>query len=156
MLRLCCAHHNTQISSWASCCHDLLQESVERGYKQGKEVMYDFEEKINIVVFPGLQDGPHNHTITRLTVALKQATTGEYKAYQEQVLSNCSKFAQTLMKRGYELVSGGNDNHLVLLNLKPKGIDGSRVEKVLEAVYRGRRLISNKANVYFGQGAGTA
>ncbi|KAL8148754.1 hypothetical protein AgCh_005933 [Apium graveolens] len=65
-----------------------------------------------------------------------QATTGEYKAYQEQVLSNCSKFAQTLMKRGYELVSGGNDNHLVLLNLKPKGIDGSRVEKVLEAVYR--------------------
>ncbi|XP_074370147.1 serine hydroxymethyltransferase 1, mitochondrial-like [Apium graveolens] len=98
-------------------------------------VMYDFEEKINMAVFPGLQGGSHNHTITGLEFELKQAKTGEYKAYQEQVLSNCSKFAQTLMKRGYELVSSGTDNHLVLVNLKPKGIDSFRVEKVLEAVH---------------------
>ncbi|NBH36914.1 hypothetical protein D3Z58_26335, partial [Clostridiaceae bacterium] len=85
----------------------------------------------------------HNHTITGLAVALKQATTPEYKAYQEQVLSNCAKFAQTLSKNGYELVSGGTDNHLVLVNLKPKGIDGSRVEKVLEAVH----IAANKNTV---------
>ncbi|NBH76509.1 hypothetical protein D3Z29_11690, partial [Rodentibacter pneumotropicus] len=111
--------------------------------KQGREVLYDYEDKINQAVFPGLQGGPHNHTITGLAVALKQATTPEYKAYQEQVLSNCAKFAQTLSKNGYELVSGGTDNHLVLVNLKPKGIDGSRVEKVLEAVH----IAANKNTV---------
>ncbi|KAI3738093.1 hypothetical protein L2E82_28111 [Cichorium intybus] len=57
------------------------------------------------------------------------ATTAEYKAYQEQVMSNCARFAQTLMESGSELVSGGTENHLVLVNLKPKGIDGLRVEK---------------------------
>ncbi|KAF2283850.1 hypothetical protein GH714_016531 [Hevea brasiliensis] len=107
------------------------------------KVFYDYEDKINQAVFPGLQGGPHNHTIAGLAVALKQATTTEYKAYQEQVLSNCSKFAQTLVEKGYELVSGGTENHLVLVNLKNKGIDGSRVEKVLEAVH----IAANKNTV---------
>ncbi|KAL0872316.1 hypothetical protein Bca101_022021 [Brassica carinata] len=121
----------------------FYRKGVKEINKQGKEVLYDFEDKINQAVFPGLQGGPHNHTITGLAVALKQATTSEYKAYQEQVLSNSAKFAQTLMEKGYELVSGGTDNHLVLVNLKPKGIDGSRVEKVLEAVH----IASNKNTV---------
>ncbi|KAL8171801.1 hypothetical protein V2J09_023605 [Rumex salicifolius] len=73
----------------------------------------------------------------------KEAMTPEYKAYQEQVLSNCSKFAEALAEMGYELVSGGTDNHLVLVNLKNKGIDGSRVEKVLEAVH----IAANKNTV---------
>ncbi|GFP89577.1 serine hydroxymethyltransferase 2 mitochondrial [Phtheirospermum japonicum] len=111
--------------------------------KKGQEVMYDYEDKINQAVFPGLQGGPHNHTITALAVALKQAMTPEYKAYQKQVLSNCSKFAETLLEEGYDLVSGGTDNHLVLVNLKNKGIDGSRVEKVLEAVH----IAANKNTV---------
>ncbi|VVB09847.1 unnamed protein product [Arabis nemorensis] len=121
----------------------FFRKGVKEINKQGKEVLYDFEDKINQAVFPGLQGGPHNHTITGLAVALKQATTAEYKAYQEQVLSNSAKFAQTLVERGYELVSGGTDNHLVLVNLKTKGIDGSRVEKVLEAVH----IASNKNTV---------
>ncbi|GFY99883.1 serine transhydroxymethyltransferase 1 [Actinidia rufa] len=108
-----------------------------------KGVLYDFEDKINQAVFPGLQGGPHNHTIAGLAVALKQAVTPEYKAYQEQVLSNCSKFAETLIENGYELVSGGTENHLVLVNLKSKGIDGSRVEKVLESVH----IAANKNTV---------
>ncbi|NBH31873.1 hypothetical protein D3Z30_13155 [Staphylococcus warneri] len=58
-------------------------------------------------------------------------------------MSNCAKFAETLTKSGYELVSGGTENHLVLVNLKPKGIDGSRVEKVLEAVH----IAANKNTV---------
>ncbi|XP_031281581.1 serine hydroxymethyltransferase, mitochondrial [Pistacia vera] len=121
----------------------FFRKGVKEINKQGKEVLYDYEDKINQAVFPGLQGGPHNHTITGLAVALKQATTPEYKAYQEQVLSNCSKFAQTLVERGYELVSGGTENHLVLVNLKNKGIDGSRVEKVLEAVH----IAANKNTV---------
>ncbi|PPR88478.1 hypothetical protein GOBAR_AA32211 [Gossypium barbadense] len=121
----------------------FFRKGVKGINKQGKEVLYDYEDKINQAVFPGLQGGPHNHTITGLAVALKQATTPEYKAYQEQVLSNCAKFAQTLAAKGYELVSGGTENHLVLVNLKNKGIDGSRVEKVLEAVH----IAANKNTV---------
>nr|XP_009394286.1 PREDICTED: serine hydroxymethyltransferase, mitochondrial-like isoform X2 [Musa acuminata subsp. malaccensis] len=121
----------------------FFRKGVKEINKQGKEVMHDFEEKINAAVFPGLQGGPHNHIITGLAVALKQATTPEYKAYQEQVLSNCAKFAQCLVEKGYELVSGGTENHLVLVNLKNKGIDGSRVEKVLELVH----IAANKNTV---------
>lgn len=121
----------------------FFRKGVKEINKQGKEVLYDYEDKINQAVFPGLQGGPHNHTITALAVALKQAMTPEYKAYQEQVMSNCAKFAQALTGMGYELVSGGTDNHLVLVNLKNQGIDGSRVEKVLEAVH----IAANKNTV---------
>ncbi|KAB5568795.1 hypothetical protein OIU76_007369 [Salix suchowensis] len=121
----------------------FFRKGVKEINKQGKEVMYDFEDRINQAVFPGLQGGPHNHTISGLAVALKQVKTPEYKAYQEQVLSNCSKFAQSLLEKGYELVSGGTENHLVLVNLRNKGIDGSRVEKVLELVH----IAANKNTV---------
>ncbi|KAK8624239.1 hypothetical protein V6N13_065590 [Hibiscus sabdariffa] len=121
----------------------FFRKGVKEINKQGKEVMYDLEDKINQAVFPGLQGGPHNHTIAGLAVALKQVRTPEYKAYQEQVLSNCSKFAQRLLENGYDLVSGGTENHLVLVNLRNKGIDGSRVEKVLESVH----IAANKNTV---------
>ncbi|CAL5188535.1 unnamed protein product [Lathyrus oleraceus] len=121
----------------------FFRKGLKEVNKQGKEVFYDYEDKINQAVFPGLQGGPHNHTITGLAVALKQATTPEYRAYQEQVLSNSSKFAKALSEKGYDLVSGGTENHLVLVNLKNKGIDGSRVEKVLELVH----IAANKNTV---------
>ncbi|KAJ4701506.1 Serine hydroxymethyltransferase [Melia azedarach] len=121
----------------------FFRKGVKEINKQVQEVMYDYEDKINQAVFPGLQGGPHNHTISGLAVALKQVKTPEYKAYQEQVLSNSSKFAQSLMEKGYELVSGGTENHLVLVNLRNKGIDGSRVEKVLESVH----IAANKNTV---------
>ncbi|KAK6130542.1 hypothetical protein DH2020_035723 [Rehmannia glutinosa] len=121
----------------------FFRKGLKEINKKGQEVMYDYEDKINQAVFPGLQGGPHNHTITALAVALKQAMTPEYIAYQKQVLSNCSKFAETLLEKGYDLVSGGTENHLVLVNLRDKGIDGSRVEKVLEAVH----IAANKNTV---------
>ncbi|KAL9450136.1 hypothetical protein AB3S75_011962 [Citrus x aurantiifolia] len=121
----------------------FFRKGVKEINKQGQEVMYTYEDKINQAVFPGLQGGPHNHTISGLAVALKQVKTPEYKAYQEQVLSNSSKFAQSLLERGYDLVSGGTENHLVLVNLRNKGIDGSRVEKVLESVH----IAANKNTV---------
>ncbi|KAH0680272.1 hypothetical protein KY290_023582 [Solanum tuberosum] len=121
----------------------FFRKGVKEINKKGEEVMYDYEDKINQAVFPGLQGGPHNHTISGLAVALKQVMTPEYKSYQEQVLSNCSKFAESLLAAGYDLVSGGTENHLVLVNLRNKGIDGSRVEKVLESVH----IAANKNTV---------
>lgn len=101
--------------------------------KKGEPIMYDIDEKINFAVFPGLQGGPHNHTIGALATCLKQANTEAFVTYQKQVLSNSSKFADTLNDLGYTLVSGGTDNHLVLVDLKTsKGIDGARVERILE------------------------
>ena len=92
----------------------------------------EFEEKINQAVFPGLQGGPHNHVISGLAVALKLAATPEFKEYQTQVIKNCKVLATELKARGYDLVSGGTDNHLLLIDLRNKGINGSKTEKVCE------------------------
>eukprot|EP01083_Nonionella_stella_P076896 209721_1 len=101
--------------------------------KKGAPIMYDIEDKINFSVFPGLQGGPHNHTIGALATCLKQVNTPEFVEYQKQVLKNCSSLATRLNELGYNLVSGGTDNHLVLVDLKAsRGIDGARVERVLE------------------------
>ena len=101
--------------------------------KKGNPVMYDLEDKINFAVFPGLQGGPHNHTIGALATCLRQAATPEFVQYQKQVLANSAKLSDELMKLGYILVSGGTDNHLVLIDVKSsKEVDGARVERVLE------------------------
>merc|ERR1711871_880010 len=101
--------------------------------KKGNSIMYDLEDKINFAVFPGAQGGPHNHTITALATALKQAKSPEYITYQKQVMKNSKALAEKLQSDGYHLVGGGTDNHLVLVNLKKSpGIDGARVERVLE------------------------
>eukprot|EP01018_Ginkgo_biloba_P006469 Gb_16208 [translate_table: standard] len=102
-------------------------------FKKEPVLGLDLETAINNAVFPGLQGGPHNHTIGGLAVCLKQAVTVEFKAYQLQVVANCRALAKRLMDLGYILVSGGSDNHLVLVDLRPLGIDGARVEKVLDA-----------------------
>ncbi|EEH17060.1 serine hydroxymethyltransferase, cytosolic [Paracoccidioides brasiliensis Pb03] len=102
--------------------------------KTGKEIMYDLEGPINFSVFPGHQGGPHNHTITALAVALKQANTPEFKQYQEQVLKNAKALEHEFKKLGYKLVSDGTDSHMVLLDLTPKALDGARVEAVLEQI----------------------
>ncbi|GAQ80566.1 serine hydroxymethyltransferase [Klebsormidium nitens] len=94
----------------------------------------NIETAINQAVFPGLQGGPHNHTIGGLAVALKQAATPAFKEYQRQVVANSRALAGRLLELGYTLVSGGTDNHLALVDLRPNGIDGARVEKVLDLV----------------------
>jgi len=104
-------------------------------YKHSTPQIPDLGDRINFSVFPGLQGGPHNHTIAALATALKQASSTEFGEYQEQVLRNAKALAETLTERGYSLVSGGTDNHLVLLDLKKShSIDGARVERVLELV----------------------
>jgi len=104
--------------------------------KKGNPVMYDLENKINMALFPGLQGGPHNHAIGGVAVALKQAKSPEFVTYQKQVLANAKAMASGLLEKGYELVSGGTENHLVLVNLKSsKKIDGARVEAVCNQVF---------------------
>merc|ERR1740138_1621753 len=100
--------------------------------KKGNAIMYDFEQKIKDAVFPGLQGGPHNQSITALAVALKQAQSPEFKDYQEQVMKNAKALGESLQGRGFDLVSHGTDNHLVLLDLRSKGVNGSKSEWVCE------------------------
>ncbi|KAH6652512.1 serine hydroxymethyltransferase-domain-containing protein [Truncatella angustata] len=127
----------------------FYRKGVRSVNKKKEEVMYDLEGPINASVFPGHQGGPHNHTITALSVALKQAQAPEFRAYQEQVLANAQAFAKRLSEPknsgglGYTVVSGGTDNHLVLVDLKPQQVDGARVERVLELV----GVASNKNTV---------
>ena len=100
--------------------------------KKGKEIFYDFEDRINSAVFPTLQGGPHNHTIAAISTALREAGTPEFQEYQAQVKKNAKVLGEELVKLGYKLVSGGTDNHLLLLDLRPVGIDGARVDAVAE------------------------
>ena len=102
--------------------------------KTGKEVLYDLEGPINFSVFPGHQGGPHNHTITALAVALKQALSPEFIEYQKQVIKNAKALETEFKKLGYKLVADGTDSHMVLLNLRQHSLDGARVEAVLEQI----------------------
>lgn len=116
----------------------FFRKGVRRTDKHGHKEMYDLENPINASVFPGHQGGPHNHTITALAVALHQAQSKDFKSYQETVLANARALAERLGAPvnngglGYNVVSGGTDNHLVLVDLKNRGVDGARVERVLE------------------------
>lgn len=106
-----------------------------KGYKKnGDPIKYDYGPKIDFALFPGLQGGPHNNQIAALCTAFKQANTPEFKEYAQQILDNCQALAKVLLSRGYTLVSGGSDNHLVLLDLRPLAIGGALAEKVLEEV----------------------
>ncbi|KAL7478829.1 hypothetical protein ACHAW6_008170 [Cyclotella cf. meneghiniana] len=90
-------------------------------------------EKINQAVFPMLQGGPHNHQIAALAVALKEASTPEFAQYAKNVVANAKALGEGLVKRGYNLVTGGTDNHIILWDVKSTtGLTGSKVERVLE------------------------
>lgn len=116
----------------------FYRKGLRRTDKKGNQEMYDLENPINASVFPGHQGGPHNHTITALAVALKQAQSPDFRQYQQTVLANAQALAERLGEPtsngglGYNIVSGGTDNHLVLVDLKNRGVDGARVERVLE------------------------
>ncbi|CAN8071159.1 unnamed protein product [Agarophyton chilense] len=110
----------------------FFRRGVRSVNKKGEEIMYNLENPINSAVFPGLQGGPHNHTIAALAVALKMAQEPEFVNYQQKVLDNAQVLAKGLIDRGYDLVSGGTDNHLMLANLRTRDMDGARAERVLE------------------------
>ena len=90
-------------------------------------------EAIDKAVFPGLQGGPHNHTTAAIGVALKEASTPDFKAYAKKVVSNAKTLADELMAHGFNLVSGGTDNHLILVDLTNKKVIGKKGAKALDA-----------------------
>merc|ERR1719240_2158248 len=94
----------------------------------------DVKERIDMAVFPALQGGPHNHQIGALAVQLKEVATPEFKDYSQQVIRNSKALAKALMDKGHKLATDGTDNHLVLLDLRPHGLTGSKVEKVCELI----------------------
>ncbi|MDA2914844.1 serine hydroxymethyltransferase, partial [Acidobacteriia bacterium AH_259_A11_L15] len=91
-----------------------------------------FAKALDRVVFPGEQGGPLVHVIAAKAVCLKEAMEPEFKAYQQQIVANAKKLAETLTGRGFRLVSGGTDTHLLLVDVYQRGIMGRDAEKWLE------------------------
>jgi glycine hydroxymethyltransferase len=87
---------------------------------------------IDKAVFPGLQGGPHNHTTAGIAVALREASQPSFRTYAAQVVANAAALADALLARGYDLVSGGTDNHLLLVDLSSKGVGGKPAAKALD------------------------
>lgn len=92
----------------------------------------DIGKKINSAVFPGLQGGPLMHVIAAKAVAFGEALRPEFKAYAQQVVDNAKALAEVLVKRGFDIVTGGTDTHLMLVDLRPKGLKGNAAEVALE------------------------
>jgi glycine hydroxymethyltransferase len=92
----------------------------------------EHEAAINKAVFPGMQGGPHMHTISALAVALGEASTPDFEVYAKQIVANAKRLADKLMKFGFELVSGGTDNHLMLIDLRNKNLTGKPLAKALD------------------------
>ena len=103
-----------------------------RGPRGGFILMREeYEKAINSAVFPGLQGGPLMHVVAGKAVAFREALTPEFKTYQEQVLRNAQAMAQTLTERGLRIVSGRTESHVMLVDLRPKGITGKAAEAAL-------------------------
>jgi glycine hydroxymethyltransferase len=91
----------------------------------------DIAKKINSAIFPGIQGGPLMHVIAAKAVAFKEALTPEFKLYAQQVVANATVLAETLVKGGLDIATGGTDNHLMLVDLRPKGVTGKAAEAAL-------------------------
>ncbi|HET6599607.1 MAG TPA: serine hydroxymethyltransferase [Burkholderiaceae bacterium] len=104
-----------------------------RGPRGGLVLMNDeaIAKKINSAIFPGIQGGPLMHVIAAKAVAFKEALAPEFKTYQQQVAKNAVVLAETLIERGLRIVSGRTESHVMLVDLRPKGLTGKEAEKVL-------------------------
>ena len=96
-------------------------------------------DSVDKAVFPGLQGGPHMHTMTAVAVAMAEADTTEFVAYAKQVVENAKALAEKLMEYGFDLVTGGTDNHLILIDLRSKNIPGRKLAKALDRA----RIVTN-------------
>ena len=101
-------------------------------------------DAIDFSIFPGLQGGPHNHQIAALATQLLEVSTDEFKIYIDNVLANAKELAKYFTEKGYELSTGGTDNHILLIDLKNKGVSGAKVEFLAECV----DISLNKNSVY--------
>lgn len=105
----------------------------------------DLAKKFNSAIFPGIQGGPLMHVIAGKAVAFGEALRPEFKAYQEQVVKNAQALADQLMKGGLDIVTGGTDSHVMLVDLRPKGVKGNATEAALERAH----ITCNKNGIPF-------
>jgi glycine hydroxymethyltransferase len=103
-----------------------------------------FEPNINSAVFPALQGGPHEHQIAGVATQLKEVMTPEFKAYVQQVKANAAALAAALTELGYTMATGGTENHLVLWDMRPQGVTGSKMETLCDKAF----ITLNKNAVY--------
>jgi glycine hydroxymethyltransferase len=110
----------------------------------------ELEEKINKSVFPGLQGGPHLHTIAGIAYAFGQTLKKDFFIYQKQIIKNTQKLAEGLKKLGFKLYTGGTDNHLMMIDLKPLNLDGKTAENLLERanIIANRNSLSNDTSPF--------
>uniref|UniRef100_A0AC35TTK6 Serine hydroxymethyltransferase n=1 Tax=Rhabditophanes sp. KR3021 TaxID=114890 RepID=A0AC35TTK6_9BILA len=113
----------------------FYRKGVRSTNAKGVATMYDIGPKIDSAVFPGLQGGPHNHTISAIAVALKQCLSNEFVEYSKQVIVNAKTLSDRLTELGYNIVTGGTDNHLLLVDLRAKKLEGARIESVLDLAH---------------------
>jgi len=102
-------------------------------------------KKFNSAIFPGIQGGPLMHVIAGKAVAFGEALRPEFKAYQSQVIKNAQALADQLIKGGLDIVTGGTDTHVMLVDLRPKGVKGNATEKALERAH----ITCNKNGIPF-------
>jgi glycine hydroxymethyltransferase len=102
-------------------------------------------DQLNKGIFPGIQGGPLMHVIAAKAVAFKEALSAEFRNYQRQIVSNARRLAAELLERGYRLVSGGTDNHLMLVDLRKKGLTGAQAEVILDKAW----ITVNKNSIPF-------
>jgi len=112
----------------------FFRKGVKCVDRNGKEILYDYEDPINNAVFPGLQGGPHNTAIAAIAHAMDKASTPAFRKYQETVIANAQALSGHLQDLGYKIVTGGTDNHIVLVDLTSKKLSGSKAERILEEV----------------------
>lgn len=105
----------------------------------------ELKKKVDKAVFPGSQGGPLEHVIAAKAIAFKEAMTEEFKQYAKQIVKNSKRLAEELKNRGFKLVSGGTDNHLILIDLTNKGITGKEAQNILEK----NRIIANRNTIPF-------
>ncbi len=99
----------------------------------------EYGSRINKAIMPGQQGGPHMHTIAAVAVSLAEAATDEFLLYAEQIIKNSARLAEKLLEYGFDLVTGGTDNHLILIDLRSKGLGGKKVAKALDRA----RIVTN-------------
>jgi glycine hydroxymethyltransferase len=100
---------------------------------KGESKPSGFPEAIDTAVFPSLQGGPHEHQIAAVATQLLEVASPEWKAYAKQVKANMKRFSDSIISKGYTVVTGGTDNHLILWDVRPQGLTGGKMEKVLDA-----------------------
>ncbi|MHC4255566.1 MAG: serine hydroxymethyltransferase [Planctomycetota bacterium] len=126
---------------------DIVSSTTHKTLRgpRGGMLLCKAEHATNVdkAVFPGLQGGPHMHTLMAIAVAMAEADTSEFVDYAKQIVKNARALAEKLLEHGFNLVSGGTDNHLILIDLRNKGISGRKMAKALDRA----RIVTNSNSI---------